>query len=102
MHTFVNFTISIDFRYCFLLIWYFLLFAESSAASTNQVDLFGESLIGDLLDAPVSVDPVSSDASCLNKSPSDVDLFANATFVSAPPAAEPAANSQKQVKHFCF
>lgn len=66
------------------------------------MDLFGESLIGDLLDAPISVDPIPSDASGMNKSPSDADLFANATFVSAPPATEPAANSQKQVKHFCF
>ncbi|PKI68534.1 hypothetical protein CRG98_011083, partial [Punica granatum] len=70
----------------------------SSAGSSNQVDLFGDSLIGDLLDTPVSADPVPSNGSSMNKSSSDVDLFADATFVSAPPPVEPAANSQKQTE----
>lgn len=70
--------------------------------TSNQVDLFGESLIGDLLDAPVTADPVPSNVSSMNKIPSDADLFADATFVSAPPAAEPAANSEKQVKLLYF
>ncbi|KAK4770039.1 hypothetical protein SAY87_030571 [Trapa incisa] len=71
---------------------------KSSAVTSNQVDLFEESLFGDLLDGPVTVDPVPSNASSMNKSLPDSDLFVDATFVSARPNAEPAANSQKQAE----
>ncbi|KAK4745543.1 hypothetical protein SAY87_011855 [Trapa incisa] len=62
---------------------------KSSAVTSNQVDFFG-----DLLDAPLTVDPVPSDVSSMNKSLPDSDLFADAAFVSAPPAA----NSQKKTE----
>lgn len=68
-----------------------------AAGSSNQVDLLGESLIGDLMDAPTSV---PSGNTALNSSPSDVDLFADATFVSAPPQVETKANSQTEVDLF--
>ncbi|KAI3407398.1 ENTH domain-containing protein [Psidium guajava] len=65
--------------------------SKSSAGNANQVDLFGQNLIGDLLDAPISV---PTDAPSLNENSSEVDLFADASFVSAPPA-ESAASSEK-------
>ncbi|KAL5558742.1 hypothetical protein UlMin_034953 [Ulmus minor] len=62
-----------------------------SAGSSNQVDLFGESLIGDLMDAPTSV-PAENPA--MNSSSSEVDLFADSTFVSAPPVVGTKQSSQ--------
>ncbi|XP_056176968.1 clathrin interactor EPSIN 1 [Syzygium oleosum] len=59
--------------------------SKSSAGNANQVDLFGQDLIGDLLDAPISV---PTDAPSLNENSSEVDLFADASFVSAPPSVE--------------
>ena len=66
-----------------------------AAGGSNQVDLFGGSLIGDLMDAPT---PVPSENTAMNKSPSDVDLFADATFVSAPPQVETRASPQSEVR----
>lgn len=51
--------------------------AEAVAASSPQVDLFGQSLIGDLLDATEN-----SNGNGNSKS-EEVDLFADAAFVSA-------------------
>jgi len=56
-------------------------------------------LIGDLLDAPISV---PTNAPSLNENPSEVDLFADASFVSAPPSIESAASSEKKVKYSVF
>ncbi|EXB66907.1 hypothetical protein L484_019545 [Morus notabilis] len=68
-----------------------------AAGSSNQVDLLGGSLIGDLIDAP---SPVLSGNPTLNSSSSEVDLFADATFVSAAPQVETRANSQTEVDLF--
>ncbi|XP_055820467.1 clathrin interactor EPSIN 1-like isoform X2 [Solanum dulcamara] len=54
----------------------------SSSRSSNQVDLFGQDLLGDLLDAPA---PAPTAKSTVNSDTSEVDLFADATFVSAKP-----------------
>uniref|UniRef100_A0A803N488 ENTH domain-containing protein n=1 Tax=Chenopodium quinoa TaxID=63459 RepID=A0A803N488_CHEQI len=66
---------------------------KPAPASSQQVDLFGESLIGDLLDAP-TIAPPQSDA--VSSKSSDVDLFADADFVSAAPPVEVRGNSQTQ------
>ncbi|KAK9102244.1 hypothetical protein Sjap_019498 [Stephania japonica] len=64
---------------------------KGSAASTvNEVDL-----LGDFLDAPVpAMAPPSSAEN--GKAAAEVDLFADATFVSAAPHVESGANSQAQ------
>lgn len=59
------------------------------------MDLFGQSLVGDLMDAPASV---PEKASTGNSNVSEVDLFADATFVSAPPHVEAGGNSEPQVR----
>uniref|UniRef100_A0A803LBG8 ENTH domain-containing protein n=1 Tax=Chenopodium quinoa TaxID=63459 RepID=A0A803LBG8_CHEQI len=66
---------------------------KPAPASTQQVDLFGESLIGDLLDAPTITPPQSN---AVSSKSSDVDLFADADFVSAAPPVEGRGNSQTQ------
>lgn len=60
------------------------------------MDLFGESLIGDLMDAPTSV-PAENPAMDSSQ-PEEVDLFADATFVSAPVQVEAKASSQNKVR----
>ncbi|KAM3302794.1 clathrin interactor EPSIN 1 [Capsicum chacoense] len=55
---------------------------KPSTGNSDQVDLFGQNLIGDLLDAPT---PVPADNSTVTNHPSEVDLFADANFVSAKP-----------------
>ncbi|XP_062101275.1 clathrin interactor EPSIN 1 isoform X2 [Humulus lupulus] len=67
------------------------------AGSSNQVDLFGGSLIGDLMDAPT---PAPSENPAMHSSSSQVDLFADATFVSAPPKVETKTSSQAEVDLF--
>ncbi|XP_073312935.1 clathrin interactor EPSIN 1 [Primulina huaijiensis] len=52
------------------------------SAGSNQVYLFGQNFVGDLLDAPISV---SADKFTSENDPSEVDLFADAAFVSATP-----------------
>ncbi|CAL5429240.1 unnamed protein product [Camellia sinensis] len=66
---------------------------KSAAGNSNQVDLFGQSLVGDLMDAPTSV---PSEVSPENSDLSEVDLFADATFVSAPPHKEAVGSSETQ------
>ncbi|XP_060169418.1 clathrin interactor EPSIN 1-like isoform X1 [Lycium barbarum] len=58
---------------------------KPSTGNSEQVDLFGQNLIGDLLDAPT---PVPADNSTVTNHPSEVDLFADANFVSAKPQSE--------------
>ncbi|KAK9742060.1 hypothetical protein RND81_03G145700 [Saponaria officinalis] len=70
------------------------------APAPSQVDLFGDSLIGDLLDAPTNAAPPKSDG--LNNKSSDVDLFADADFVSAAPQVESGANPRAQVNDDLF
>ncbi|XP_050207631.1 clathrin interactor EPSIN 1 isoform X2 [Mercurialis annua] len=67
--------------------------SKSSAQPSNQVDLFGQSLIGDFMDVPSSA---PQETSAMNGNSSEVDLFADATFVSAPSQAEKAASPQFQ------
>jgi epsin len=69
--------------------------AKAAAGSSNQVDLFGDSLVGDLLDAPT---PVPTANPAVNSSSSEVDLFADATFVSASPHVDKAPGSQTQTE----
>lgn len=59
------------------------------------MDLFGQSLIGDLLDAPISG---PTETSVVNNNSVDVDLFADATFVSASHQVETGSSPQKQVR----
>lgn len=66
---------------------------KSATGSSNQVDLFGQSLIGDLLDAPISG---PTETSVVNNNSVDVDLFADATFVSASHQVETGSSPQKQ------
>ena len=70
---------------------------ETTAANVTQPDLFGQSLIGDLLDAPASV---PSEMSAINSNSAEPDLFADATFVSAPPHVEEGSSSQVEVRYF--
>ncbi|XP_049373481.1 clathrin interactor EPSIN 1-like [Solanum verrucosum] len=65
--------------------------SKPSAGSSNQVDLFGQDLLGDLLDVPT---PAPTATSTVNTDPSEVDLFADATFVSAKPQTETGVSSQ--------
>lgn len=85
---------------CLQYIWHYICdlsyLTEPAAATSNQVDLFGESLIGDLMDAP----SVPAETLATNGNSSEVDLFADATFVSAPPQVEKGASSQSQVITF--
>ncbi|XP_040997439.1 clathrin interactor EPSIN 1 [Juglans microcarpa x Juglans regia] len=69
--------------------------AKAAAGSSNKVDLFGQSLVGDLLDAPTSV---PTEKPVMKSSSSEVDLFADAAFVSASPQIEKAPNSQTQTE----
>lgn len=65
--------------------------AEPSTGNSDQVDLFGQNLIGDLLDAPT---PVPADNSTVTNHPSEVDLFADANFVSAKPQSNAGVTSR--------
>ncbi|KAL3645959.1 hypothetical protein CASFOL_011139 [Castilleja foliolosa] len=60
--------------------------SSKSSAGSNQVDLFGPNFI-DMFDAPVPV-PTDNKPTSLNKVQSEVDLFADADFVSATPEPE--------------
>ncbi|XP_057524204.1 clathrin interactor EPSIN 1 isoform X1 [Amaranthus tricolor] len=66
---------------------------EPAAASSQQMDLFGESLIGDLLDTPTTI---PSQSSAMGEKSSDVDLFGDADFVSAAPQVEAGGSLQTQ------
>ncbi|PSR91762.1 Clathrin interactor EPSIN like [Actinidia chinensis var. chinensis] len=67
--------------------------AKSAAGNSNKIDLFGQSLVGDLMDAPASV---PKEVPTVNSNASKVDLFADATFVSAPPHVEAGGSSKTQ------
>ncbi|XP_057799723.1 clathrin interactor EPSIN 1 [Salvia miltiorrhiza] len=62
------------------------------SSGSQQVDLFGQDLMGDFLDVPVSV-PTDKSTS-LDNDPPEVDLFADAAFVSATP--QPAAEKNPE------
>ncbi|GJZ79234.1 clathrin interactor EPSIN 1 [Tanacetum coccineum] len=66
--------------------------SKAAAGSSPQVDLFGDSLIGDLLDTPT---PVPTQDSNRNSKSDEVDLFADAAFVSAPTSAAAPASQTK-------
>lgn len=74
-----------------------ILLTEPAAGSSNQVDLFGQSLIDDLFDAPASV---PTEKSAVNTDSTEVDLFADATFVSAPTKVATEASPKAQVRQF--
>ncbi|KAL2457487.1 Clathrin interactor EPSIN 1 [Abeliophyllum distichum] len=67
--------------------------SAKTPAGSNQVDLFGQNLIGDLLDSPI---PVPTAKSALNNATSEVDLFADADFVSATPQSDAAKAPEPQ------
>ncbi|XP_020598952.1 clathrin interactor EPSIN 1 [Phalaenopsis equestris] len=71
---------------------------ESTNINSPQVDLFGESLLGDLLDAPTFVPTDSPTLKSTEKS--EVDLFADAAFVSAAPQEGTSSNKQANVDLF--
>ncbi|KAJ6822985.1 clathrin interactor EPSIN 1-like isoform X1 [Iris pallida] len=60
--------------------------SKANNTSSNQVDLFGESLVGDLMDAPASAPTATATLNDIVTP--EVDLFADATFVSASPHTE--------------
>lgn len=60
------------------------------------MDLFGQDFVGDLLDAPVGV-PTDKSTS-VDNDPSEVDLFADAAFVSATPLPGGGKNPEPQVR----
>ncbi|KAH9799832.1 clathrin interactor EPSIN 1 [Citrus sinensis] len=68
---------------------------KSAAGNSKQVDPFGDSLIGDLMDAPT---PAPAQTSATNGNASEVDLFADATFVSAQPEQGMGLNSQTKTE----
>ncbi|KAK8948812.1 Clathrin interactor EPSIN 1 [Platanthera zijinensis] len=71
---------------------------ETTNIETPQVDLFGESLVGDLLDVPMSV-PTETATSNASEAP-EVDLFAGADFVSAAPQIETSSHTQASFNVF--
>ncbi|KAH0453688.1 hypothetical protein IEQ34_018012 [Dendrobium chrysotoxum] len=71
---------------------------ESTNINSAQVDLFGESLVGDLLDAPTSM-PTDSATISSTETP-EVDLFADAAFVSAAPHIEKSSHTQANINLF--
>lgn len=81
------------FDNCLLFIYY-ICKIETTAGNINQPDLFGQSLIGDFMDAPA---PVPTEMSAINSNSAEPDLFADATFVSAPPHVEEGSSSQVEV-----
>ena len=83
------------FYNCLLFIYY-ICKTETTAGNISQPDLFGQSLIGDIMDAPA---PVPTEMSAINSN-SEPDLFADATFVSAPPHVEEGSSSQVEVDTF--
>lgn len=82
--------------YIFSMFNFFRCWTEPSAGS-NQGDLFGQSLV-DLWDAPVPL-PTHNSTSSVDNSP-EIDLFADANFVSAPPEPQSVKSPVSQVR-FC-
>ncbi|TYH60650.1 hypothetical protein ES332_D08G309600v1 [Gossypium tomentosum] len=73
--------------------------SNPATGDSNQVDLFGQSLMDDLFDGPASA---RMEHSVTSTDSTEVDLFADATFVSAPNKAviEASPQAQKQVDLF--
>ncbi|CAN0907312.1 Clathrin interactor EPSIN 1 [Linum grandiflorum] len=71
--------------------------SKTTTETSSQVDLFGQSLMGDLLDVQPSAAP--AEISTNDDSSRDVDLFADADFVSAEPQVD-GASSKAQVDLF--
>ncbi|XAR70817.1 hypothetical protein NMG60_11027821 [Bertholletia excelsa] len=78
---------------------------KSAAGSSNQVDLFEPNLFDGIMDAPASIPKetlanapasIPKETSTLNSNPSEVDLFADASFVSASPHIEAGTSSETQ------
>ncbi|XP_052209550.1 clathrin interactor EPSIN 1 [Diospyros lotus] len=63
---------------------------KPAAGNPIEVDLFGESLVGDLMDAPSAPKEIST----VNMNSSEADLFADAAFVSAPANVEAGGTSE--------
>lgn len=59
------------------------------------MDLFAQSMIGDLMDASAAIPKETT--SVRNVATPEVDLFAEATFISASPQSEAASVSHSQV-----
>ncbi|CAA2986971.1 Hypothetical predicted protein [Olea europaea subsp. europaea] len=59
--------------------------SAKTSARSNQADHFGQDLMSDLLDSPIPIPMAKSD---LNNDTSEIDLFADADFVSATPQSE--------------
>ncbi|XP_074286973.1 clathrin interactor EPSIN 1-like [Silene latifolia] len=74
--------------------------AKPAAGLSQQVDLFGDSLIGDLLDTAPTAAPHKT--SGLDDKSSDADLFADADFVSAAPHVASGGNPRPQVNADLF
>lgn len=75
-------------------------FTGSANTSSSQVDLFGQNLVSNLMDEPVSLPTeITTDS---NPATTEVDLFADASFQSAPPQAETTATSHTQVSFSIF
>ncbi|MBA0797314.1 hypothetical protein Gohar_008028, partial [Gossypium harknessii] len=68
--------------------------SKPATGDSNQVDLFGQSLMDDLFDGPASA---PMEHSVTSTDSTEVDLFADATFVSAPNKAVIEASPQAQV-----
>lgn len=60
------------------------------------MDLFEQNLFGDFLDAPL---PVTTEKPATQEDSSEVDLFADAAFVSAASPSEARGSSDGQVHH---
>ncbi|TYG59530.1 hypothetical protein ES288_D08G310400v1 [Gossypium darwinii] len=71
--------------------------SNPATGDSNQVDLFGQSLMDDLFDGPASA---RMEHSVTSTDSTEVDLFADATFVSAPNKAVIEASPQAQVDLF--
>ncbi|KAL8537336.1 hypothetical protein ACS0TY_012472 [Phlomoides rotata] len=68
--------------------------SSAKPSGSQQVDLFGQDFVGDLLDVSVSVPTDTS----LDNDPSEADLFADADFISAPPLPTGGKNPEPQIK----
>ncbi|GER38824.1 clathrin interactor EPSIN 1 [Striga asiatica] len=69
--------------------------SAKSVSGSQPVDLFGQDFVGDLLGEPVGVPTDKSTA--LDNDPSEVDLFADAAFVSATPLPSIAKSPEPQI-----
>ncbi|KAM0933604.1 putative ENTH domain, clathrin interactor EPSIN 1 [Dioscorea sansibarensis] len=68
--------------------------SASTGSNSNQVDLFAQGMIGDLMDASTSIPTETTSVN--NVATPEVDLFAEATFIPASPQSEAASASHSQ------